>query len=94
MDATKKGGDCNDIRHTLGSPILVSPNVMYWITDQTPHESLPVRETTYRQFFRLVSPEVAVWFAKNNTRNPLGVEPQCRIVYGDKFQSGEAESNI
>lgn len=29
-------------------------NKLYWITDRTPHESLPMESQTYRQFFRLV----------------------------------------
>ena len=23
---------------------MIEPNVLYWITDRTPHESLPVKE--------------------------------------------------
>ena len=61
---------------------------MYWMTDQTPHESLPMKEDTYRQFFRLVTSKVSLWFQDHSTPNPNGVKPDpeiTKIVSGSKF---------
>ena len=55
---------------------------------RTPHESLPVKERKYRQFFRLVTSNVSLWYESHSTANPLGVIPDKRItkvVAGNKF---------
>ena len=55
---------------------------------RTPHESLPIKEGAFRQFFRLVTSQVSLWYADHSTPNPLGVLPDpdvTRIVTGDKF---------
>ena len=55
---------------------------------RTPHESLEVSEKTYRQFFRLVTSKVSLWYKSHSTENPLGVRPDptvTKIVVGDKF---------
>lgn len=59
-------------------------HVMYWMTDQTPHEALPSQGGP-RQFFRLVSSDLSVWHAKHNTPNPLGILPDCQVIQDDKF---------
>jgi len=67
---------------------------MYWITDRTPHESLPLSERAYRQFFRLVTSKVSFWYKDHSTPNPLGVEPDPTItltVVGDKFSKEGVE---
>ncbi len=63
-------------------------NRMYWMTDRTPHEWLPLKTTTYCQFFRLVTSQVGLWFADHSTPNPNGVKPDpkiTKIVEGNKF---------
>ncbi|KDO25368.1 hypothetical protein SPRG_20737 [Saprolegnia parasitica CBS 223.65] len=60
-------------------------NELYWITDRTPHESLPVATTQFRQYFRFVTSNVSHWFAEHSTPNPLGIQPTATIVYGNKF---------
>ena len=62
---------------------------MLWgISDNTPHEALPMTASAHRQFFRLVLDPVSVWFAANSTPNPLGIvpSPKCRIVTTNKFE--------
>jgi hypothetical protein len=41
----------------------------------------------YRQFFRLVTSKVSVWYDKHSTKNPLGIFPgsDTQILYNDKF---------
>eukprot|EP01129_Flabellula_baltica_P011447 TRINITY_DN5014_c0_g1_i1.p1 TRINITY_DN5014_c0_g1~~TRINITY_DN5014_c0_g1_i1.p1 ORF type:complete len:331 (+),score=61.71 TRINITY_DN5014_c0_g1_i1:207-1199(+) len=85
-------GDLGDIEHLrpyLGEGILLKSNEIYWITDTTPHESLPVRNRVYRQFFRVVTSNISVWYDEHSTRNPL-VEPEAEIIYGSKFKDGDA----
>ena len=63
-------------------------NRMYWMTDRSPHESLPLKAGTYRQFFRLVTSRVGLWFEDHSTPNPKGVKPDpkiTKIVKGNKF---------
>ncbi|OQS05055.1 hypothetical protein THRCLA_02765 [Thraustotheca clavata] len=62
-------------------------NELIWITDHTPHESLPLSTTQFRQYFRFVTSNVSVWFADHSTPNPLGIEPNAKIIYGSKFDS-------
>ena len=65
--------------------VLADPDTIYWIHDRVPHESLPV-EDVMRQFFRLVTSEVSVWFADHSTANRLGVEPTAKKIFGNKFK--------
>jgi hypothetical protein len=69
-----------------GDSQTMLPSTLYWMTDRTPHESLPVSSSRYRQFFRLVSDEVSVWWAQHSTANPLGVQPGCRVLTHSKFE--------
>ena len=48
-----KLGCVEHLKGVLPSPIQLNANTMYWITDRTPHESLLLKNTTHRQFFRL-----------------------------------------
>ena len=61
---------------------------------RTPHESLPLKEATFRQFFRIVTSNVSLWYKDHSTPNPLGVEPDpevTRTVVGDKFSQDGVE---
>lgn len=82
-------GDCEHLREELAAlpPVSMKANELYWITDSCPHESLPLEPGTFRQFFRLVTHKVALWYAKHSTPNRLGVEPPCQVIHGNKFDS-------
>lgn len=90
-----KHGGIEHMRPVLGDPTLLKANQMCWFTDRTPHESLPLKapatdpeaKMVYRQFFRLVAGPISVWYAKHNTPNPLGIEPDAVISYEDKFST-------
>ena len=61
---------------------------------RTPHQSLPLETSTYRQFFRLVTSEVSLWYRDHSTPNPLGVQPDpalTKVVAGDKFSEEGVE---
>ena len=81
-------GDIEHLRTALGPGHTLPANCLVWLTDRTPHESMPLRAGTHRQFFRLVTSNVSVWYAAHSTPNPLGVKPpeSVRIIEQDKFQ--------
>ena len=63
-------------------------NELAWMTDRTPHESLPVPDGAPRQYFRLVVGTVDLWYAAHSTANPRVPLPDTvRVVTGDKFAS-------
>ena len=73
---------------------ILEPNTLYWITDRTPHESLPLEKGQFRQFFRIVTSDVSLWFVDDNTENPNGVKPDpsiTKIVKGSKFNPSSLE---
>lgn len=79
-------GNCEHLRKQLEltTPHILQRDMLYWMTDSTPHESLPMRPGTYRQWFRLVTHKVDLWYAQHSTENRL-VVPPCKIVYESKF---------
>ena len=61
---------------------------------RTPHESLALKQSSFRQFFRLVTSQVSLWYSNHSTPNPLGVVPDpgvTRVVTGDKFSEEGVE---
>ena len=49
---------------------------------------MPLETSCYRQFFRLVTSEVSLWYRDHSTPNPLGVQPDpaiTAVVVGAKF---------
>ena len=88
MEIIRKHGDIEYLRPYLGPSTVMKPNNIYWITDRTPHESLPLKKDAYRQHFRLVTHQVSLWFDDHSTKNPLGLLPDpniTKIVKGSKF---------
>lgn len=86
-------GGLEQVRCHLGAGTCLGENELVWFTDRTPHESLPMpmskedptAKFVHRQFFRLVVGRVSVWYAKHNTINPNGTQPDAIISYDDKF---------
>jgi len=90
LETISKFGDIEHLREFLPEETaeLMEEDWIYWITDRTPHESLPLKERQYRQFFRVVTADVSVWFIDDNTANPNGVRPDpsiTKLVKGSKF---------
>eukprot|EP00931_Biecheleriopsis_adriatica_P118592 TRINITY_DN93957_c0_g1_i1.p1 TRINITY_DN93957_c0_g1~~TRINITY_DN93957_c0_g1_i1.p1 ORF type:complete len:371 (-),score=52.51 TRINITY_DN93957_c0_g1_i1:204-1316(-) len=82
-----KLGSLEHIRHLIGEGTKMKANALYWLTDATPHESLALETGSYRQFFRLVTSSLSVWYADHSTQNEL-VQPNpetTRTVKGSKF---------
>jgi len=78
-------GCCEHIREELGEGKLLKKGELVWITDATPHESMPLKENTKRQFFRLVTSDVSIWYKDHSTENRLGVKTNAQIIEGNKF---------
>eukprot|EP00039_Didymoeca_costata_P022834 m.5312 g.5312 ORF g.5312 m.5312 type:complete len:568 (-) comp3272_c0_seq2:239-1942(-) len=80
-------GDLEPLRGTLGDGVELKANELLWMTDLTPHESLPLKAGGIRQYFRLVTADVSVWYADHSTKNPMGIKPgaKVKIIEGDKF---------
>jgi hypothetical protein len=83
-------GDIEYLRPLLGPCArTLEAGELIWMTDRTPHESLPVPADApvRRQYFRLAAGTISAWFAHHSTPNPLGYmpDPEVRIVQGDKF---------
>lgn len=81
------GGDCEHLRETLGEGVKMNANQLYWMSDSCPHESLELKEDCMRQFFRLVTSDVGVWYEKHSTKNKLGIEPSCKVIKESKFRN-------
>ena len=88
ISETGANGDVEHLRELLGPGVPMQLNTLYWLTDATPHETLPMCEATHRQFFRVVTAGVSVWYEKHSTKNPLGVVPGrgVQIVNTSKFE--------
>merc|ERR1712039_885378 len=78
-------GSCEHLREFLGPGTMLKAGDLCWFSDRTPHESLPLPAGTRRQFFRLVTSQVGVWYVNHSTANPMGVVPDpqvTRILHG------------
>ena len=53
---------------------------MCWMTDRTPHASMPLKKGTKRSYFRLVTSQVSAWYEEHSTKNPYGVVPPNGVV--------------
>jgi len=87
-------GNIEHLRDLLGEGYQLEASELIWLTDTTPHEALPVENDCYRQFFRVVSSDVSVWYEHHSTKNRLGIVPDpslTSIIKGDKFDSAQGD---
>jgi len=80
-------GDCERYRTELEEEedIVMRSHYIYWLTDRCPHESLPMKKRENRQWFRLVTSAVDIWYQDHSTKNRLGIKPDCEVISGNKF---------
>ena len=91
-------GDLGDVEHLRGNladdkMMILEKNKLYWITDRTPHCVLPMDHDGNRQFFRIVTHELSLWYEQHCTKNPNGVIPDpkiTRIIKTDKFDNNQS----
>lgn len=81
-------GDLKRMEGLLGEPTMVlSAGDLVWMTDRTPHESLPLPAGTKRHYFRLVCPAISGWFKDHSTSNPdIAIPDGIPIIEGSKFE--------
>ena len=89
-------GDVAHLRQFLPEDgrTVMEEGAVYWLSDRTPHESLPMPEDGTRQWVRLVTSQVSAWFADHSTPNPNGIVPDpsiTKIVTGCKFEPDSLE---
>ncbi len=78
------GGVCSGMK---SKPFTLKSGEVIRISDKTPHEALPMEESGYRQFFRLVGPDIFGWYSQHSTANPLCPLPEgVKIITENKFQ--------
>jgi hypothetical protein len=85
-------GSCEHLRDELGPGHPMFAGELWWITDRTPHEALPIAAGTHRQYFRFVTNQLSMWYSQHNTPNPLGIQPDCAVSHENKFRSVAFES--
>jgi len=79
-------GGGEHLRPFIGKRTKLKANELAWLTDRTPHEALGQTTTGCRQFFRLVTSNISVWFKQHSTANPkVPVPDHVQIIDTDKF---------
>jgi hypothetical protein len=84
-------GDVDDhgalLRELDTTPVRAQSNWLHHLSDRTPHASIAATQAHYRQFFRLVGPNIFGWYLQHSTPNPLGVlpGPGVPIIHTSKF---------
>lgn len=79
-------GGCEHLRHLIGQGTKLRAGELVWMTDCTPHEALPQKESGHRHFFRVVTPCVSHWYADHSTCNPkVPLPSNVTVVEGNKF---------
>lgn len=88
-------GGVEHMRDLLGDGVCMEANKIYWLTDATPHESLPLETDGYRQFFRLVTSSLSVWYPGHSTANELvEIDKEVtELVDGSKFLAANDKSS-
>lgn len=96
-DVADSHGGVEHLRGLLGDGHVLPASRLVWMTDRTPHESLRLESTAYRQYFRLVTSNVSVWYEKHSTANPLGILPDpetTMTLTHDKFDVAIARAKV
>jgi hypothetical protein len=79
-------GGMEHLRPFIGEGTTLLANELVWLTDRTPHEALPQFHEGYRQFFRLVTSNISLWFEDHSTLNPCVALPDyVTVIRGSKF---------
>lgn len=76
-------GECDHLIMPNQGEVFL-PGQIYWLDGACAHESLPVEESTKRQFVRLSMPSNGPWF-EGYTVNPFGIKPSSEILPSRTF---------
>jgi hypothetical protein len=84
--ASNSHGAIEHLRPFLGEGHRLQAGELIWMTDRTPHEAVPQEVDGYRQFFRLVTNEISIWYADHCTPNPSVPLPDfVKVTHENKF---------
>jgi hypothetical protein len=90
LGAVDTHGGIEHLRPFIGKGKKLPSGMLVWMTDRTPHEALPQEVDGYRQFFRLVTADISVWFAEHSTPNPkVPVPAHVKIIGESKFKESK-----
>lgn len=56
------------------------------MTDPPPHELIPLKPGTYRQYFRLVAHPISCWWIQYSTARPQGLQHDYRVLDHNNFE--------
>ena len=76
---------------------LLKANKLYWISNSTPYESLPMERDGWRIFLKIVTHELPFWYQEYFTPNPNGIVPDpeiTRIIQLNKFEKNEIGDDV
>jgi len=93
--AVDSHGGMDHLRGYIGPPTLLQANELVWLTDRTPHEALPQEQPGHRQFFRLVTSKISLWFEEHSTPNPKVPLPDyVQRIQGRKFLDQDSNCSL
>jgi len=93
LGAVDTHGGIEHLRPFVGKGKKLPAGLLVWLTDRTPHEALPQERGGYRQFFRLVTADISIWFAAHSTPNPkVPVPSHVKIIGESKFHSANGSA--
>ena len=79
-------GGGEPLRGIIGPGTTLKAGELIWITDATPHETLPQEKPGYRQFFRVITSVISHWYADHSTPNPkVSLPDHIKVVQRDRF---------
>ena len=76
--------------HNINERKLAATELTHSHTPAVPRE-LPTG--IYRQYFRLVTSDIGVWYQAHSTPNPNGIQPDAPIITHDKFTGKDDRRN-
>ena len=90
MDHFREFLPSGDDQLTQAEVEFMKEDTLYWLTDRTPYEWIPLSHRTHQKVFQFVLSDVSVWFEEYSTPNPLGVVPDPTITKIVKSHKNEA----
>lgn len=93
--APNSQGGIEHLRPFLGEGHKLKAGELVWMTDRTPHEALPQEVDGYRQFFRLVTSEISIWYAAHCTPNPsVPLPDSVKVTHENKFAAESKRTSV
>lgn len=84
-DRIGKSGDCTYLREFLPpeKKMLMEKNRVYWFTDRTPREELPIPEGEICQTVQIFASDISVWLRDYFTQNEECAPGTFNVMHGN-----------